>query len=46
MKQQIYPDEDGKTAGLTVQKSSGDVALDRAAYEDIGSASPFDSLPA
>lgn len=37
--------KDGRTAGLKVQKSSGDVALDRAAYAAIGSASPFDSLP-
>jgi TonB family protein len=37
--------KDGKTAGLVVHTSSGDVALDRAAWASITASTPFPPLP-
>ena len=37
--------KDGRVAGLQYMRSSGDVALDRAAYGGITNSDPFDRLP-
>jgi len=37
--------KDGKTAGMVVHTSSGDVALDRAAWASITASTPFPPLP-
>jgi TonB family protein len=37
--------KDGKVSGMTVHTSSGDVALDRAAWGSINASSPFPLLP-
>jgi len=37
--------KDGKVAGLMVKQSSGDAALDRAAWEAIADSEPFHRLP-
>ena len=37
--------KDGKTANMTVHTSSGDVALDRAAWASITASTPFPPLP-
>jgi TonB family protein len=37
--------KDGKTAGMVVHTSSGDVALDRAAWGSITASTPFPPLP-
>jgi TonB family protein len=38
--------KDGKTTGMVVHTSSGDVALDRAAWRSIKESTPFPALPA
>ena len=37
--------KDGKTTGMVVHTSSGDVALDRAAWGSITASTPFPPLP-
>jgi TonB family protein len=37
--------KDGKVAGMSVRTSSGDVALDRAAWASITASNPFPPLP-
>lgn len=38
--------KDGKVAGMKLVKSSGDVALDRAAWGGLVNSMPFPTLPA
>jgi TonB family protein len=37
--------KDGSVAGMTLERSSGDVALDRAAWGGITDSKPFPPLP-